>query len=188
MAARLASPSSGSRRLSLTINGVAPLAAAAHKPSVSAVPLFYDRPCSPEANRLVNVPRMPSMDRATSPQRRASVSAPPVDDIPIADCILLLHGLMSDKREPVLAALAMALSEHYTCFMFDFPGQGGSEGEFEYGMIVFYELLPLVGVCVIYLTFRRLSKLCRRRRSRGALAHVFLSSASCLHHRSLNGR
>ena len=49
------------------------------------------------------------------------------------DTVLLVHGLMSDKHVSILHALGTALSEHATCFAFDFPGQGASEGEFEYG-------------------------------------------------------
>lgn len=49
------------------------------------------------------------------------------------ECAILVHGLMSNKDVNILTAIGRAISESVTCFAFDFPGQGKSEGEFEYG-------------------------------------------------------
>jgi alpha/beta superfamily hydrolase len=51
----------------------------------------------------------------------------------VQPCVLLVHGLMSDKTVPVLTHFVSQLTPHITCIMFDFPGQGESEGAFEYG-------------------------------------------------------
>ena len=66
----------------------------------------------------------------------ATVAAAPATSLPdhaSAACALLVHGLMSDRTVSILSAVGHALSAQITCFAFDFPGQGGSEGLFEYG-------------------------------------------------------
>jgi len=48
-------------------------------------------------------------------------------------CVVLVHGLMSNQDVSILCAMAQALCGSMTVVSFDFPGQGESPVEFQYG-------------------------------------------------------
>ena len=49
-------------------------------------------------------------------------------------CIVFVHGLMCNRKTPILSSIVDNLCTEVSCFLFDFPGQGDSSGIFEFGM------------------------------------------------------